>query len=48
MIRLIDICIFLIALGFFIKQGVIDIDIIGEFFGAYIIEVNEYNELRDM
>jgi len=34
------------SLGFYYKKGVIDLDIIDEFFGAYIIEAYEYNELK--
>ncbi len=34
------------SLGFYYKKGVIDLDVIDEFFGAYIIEAYEYNELK--
>ena len=33
-------------LGFFYRIKVLDIDVIDQFFGAYIIEAYEYNELR--
>lgn len=33
-------------LGFYYKEGVLDIKIIDQFFGAYIVEAYEYNEIR--
>ena len=33
-------------IGFYYRQGVLDLDIIDQQFGAYIIEANEYAELR--
>ncbi len=33
-------------LGFYHRKGALDLEIINQFFGAYIIEANEYNEVR--
>jgi len=33
-------------LGFYLKNGILDIDLINHMFGAYIIEAYEYNEIR--
>lgn len=32
--------------GFYYHKGVIDLDTVNQFFGAYIIEAYEYNEVR--
>ena len=34
------------SLGFYYNKRVLDLDVIDEFFGAYIIEAYEYNELK--